>query len=240
MALETTTQLPDDLIAIIMLQLTFGGAPCPFEWGIILETVCDLANKLLKCEDWEPQDLHASVQTNIPPRKYLSNDIPFTIGRNLIVDIPIDPRGYTDVYINNMTGLTANLPGTMNADRLEAAIALAIKVAAQPNNANEPIPCKKMVAKDKLTVEGTFIDKNHSWMAFQLQNTHRDPPRTQTHPMVAGDPTDDPDAQYNKQNTGINNGALWPCQLHDPLFRPLPQPPQITACTRLEQEDHKY
>jgi hypothetical protein len=53
MALKTATHLPDNLITIIMLQLTFGGAPWPFEWGIILETVCDLANELLKYKDWE-------------------------------------------------------------------------------------------------------------------------------------------------------------------------------------------
>ncbi len=153
------TQLPDDLIAIITLWLTFSGTLCPFEWGITLETVCDLANKLLKCKDWEPQDLHASVQMNIPPRKYLSNDIPFAIGCNLIVDIPIDPWGYADVYINNMTGLTVDLPGTMNANQLWAAMPMAIKVAAWPNNANEPFPCKKMIAEDKLTVEGGLSEK---------------------------------------------------------------------------------
>ncbi len=153
-ALKTVTQLPDNLIVIITLRLTFDGTPCPFEWGIILETVCDLANELLKYKDWEPLDLHASAQKNIPPRKYLDDDIPFAIGCGLIVDIPIDPQGYADVYIDNTTGLTVNLPGTMNANQLEAAIPLAIKVASQPNDTNEPIPCKKMIAKDKLTVEG--------------------------------------------------------------------------------------
>jgi hypothetical protein len=53
-----------------------------------------------------------------------------------------------------MMGLPVNLPGTMNTNQLEAAIPLAIKVAAQPNNANEPIPSKKMIAEDKLTAEG--------------------------------------------------------------------------------------
>ena len=66
-ALKAATQLPDDAAAIITLRLTFGGAPCPFEWGVFSETICDLANKLLKCEDWEPADLHASVQGDIPP-----------------------------------------------------------------------------------------------------------------------------------------------------------------------------
>jgi hypothetical protein len=58
---KTATQLPDDTIAIITFRLTFEGAPCPFKWGIMLETICDLANELLKCEDWNPKDLHASV-----------------------------------------------------------------------------------------------------------------------------------------------------------------------------------
>jgi hypothetical protein len=48
MALQTATQLPDDDLAIITLQLTFGGAPCPFEWGIMSESICNLANELLK------------------------------------------------------------------------------------------------------------------------------------------------------------------------------------------------
>ncbi len=38
--------------------------------------------------------------------------------------------------------------------QLEAAISLAIEVAAQPNDANKPIPHKKMITKEKLTAEG--------------------------------------------------------------------------------------
>jgi hypothetical protein len=154
MALQTATQLPDDDLTIITLWLTFGGAPCPFEWGIMSETICDLANELLKCEEWDPRTLHATVQANIPSREYLCGDVPFAIGRELIVDIPINPRGYADVYINNTTGLTIDLPSTHNANRLEAAIPLAIKVAARPNDVNEPIPRKPMVAQDKLKAEG--------------------------------------------------------------------------------------
>ncbi len=62
------------------------------------------------------------------------------MGRELIVDVPVNPCSYADVYINDLTGLTINLPGTCNADRLEAAIPLAIEVAARPNNVNKPIP----------------------------------------------------------------------------------------------------
>ena len=47
-ALKAATQLPDNTAAIITLRLTFGGNPCPFEWGVFLETICDLTNELLK------------------------------------------------------------------------------------------------------------------------------------------------------------------------------------------------
>jgi hypothetical protein len=108
-------QQPDKAIAIIIitLQLTFGGTPCPFEWGIMLESICDLANELLKCKDWDPKELHALVQRDIPQRQYLDKDVPFASGHELIADVPIDPKGYADVYINNTMGLTIDLSGTI-------------------------------------------------------------------------------------------------------------------------------
>ena len=112
----------------------------------------------MKCKDWEPADLHASVQGDILPRQSFDDNTPFAAGRELIVDIPVDPRGYADVYIDDTTGLTVDLPGTSNADQLEAAIPLAIKVAACPNNVNEPIPRTKMVAEDKLKAKGGFSE----------------------------------------------------------------------------------
>jgi hypothetical protein len=57
------------------------------------------------------------------------------------------------VYIDNTTGLTIDLPGTHSADKLKAAIPLAIKVAARPNNVNESIPWEPIVAQDKLKAE---------------------------------------------------------------------------------------
>ena len=58
------------------------------------ESICDLANELLKCDDWDPRTLHAMSQVDVPACEYLNNDVPFAIARELIVDIPVDPRGY--------------------------------------------------------------------------------------------------------------------------------------------------
>ncbi len=90
----------------------------------------------MKCKDWEPENLHASVQKDIPPWQYLVDDIPFGIGWELIVDIPIDHRGYADVYIDDTTALTVDLTGTRNAERLEATIPLVIEIGACHNDAN--------------------------------------------------------------------------------------------------------
>ncbi len=79
-ALQTATQLPDNDLAIITLRLTFSGAPCPFEWGIMSESICNLANELLKCDKWNPRTLHATVQADIPTREYLGDYVPFVIG----------------------------------------------------------------------------------------------------------------------------------------------------------------
>jgi hypothetical protein len=68
-ALRTATQLPEEKTAIITLRETFGGTPCPFEWGVISEPICNLANELLKCdEDWDPSKLHSSVQEHEIPQ----------------------------------------------------------------------------------------------------------------------------------------------------------------------------
>ena len=55
-AVKTVTQLPELDLAMMSLRLTFGGAPGPYEWSVISETVCDLTtlikhnkNFLKKC-----------------------------------------------------------------------------------------------------------------------------------------------------------------------------------------------
>jgi hypothetical protein len=45
-----------------------------------------------------------------------------------------------------------------NAACMEAAIPLAIEVAARPNDPNEPIPREPMIARNKLTAEGSLSE----------------------------------------------------------------------------------
>jgi hypothetical protein len=137
----------------MMLQLSFGRKPCPFEWGVISETICDLANAILHSNNWDPEELFASNQHLVPERELLDDNAPFAEGAELIVGIPVDPRRIHNVYIDDIIGLTVNIPGSDYVARGQAAALLAIDTTAQPNHPKEPIPRESMDARDKLKAE---------------------------------------------------------------------------------------
>ncbi len=91
---QTCTQLPAPCPALMMLWLSFGGVPCFLEWGAILESICNLINAILHHNNWNPLSLYATdAQDHVPPKELLPDDVPFEIGSNLIIDIPIDTKG---------------------------------------------------------------------------------------------------------------------------------------------------
>ncbi len=153
MAAQTCTQLIEIGILLMMLWLSFGGKPCPFKWGVISKTICDLANAILLSNDGDPGELFAPNQHLVPERELLEPNVPFAAGAELIVKIPVDPQGTHNVYINNIIGLTVDIPGSNNVARGQAAALLAINATAQPNHPDEPIPRESMDTRDKLKAE---------------------------------------------------------------------------------------
>jgi hypothetical protein len=180
-AIQTCTQLPEENLAVVALRLTFGGAPGPYEWGVISETICDLATAILQDDDWNPSLTRAPNSNLVPKKKVMSDDVPFGIGRQLIVDVPVDPRGTTDVYIDDTIALCVDLENTDNDCRLENATLLAIEAAARPVHEAEPIPRENMAALAKLLAEagleeskmilGMFFDFRRMTVALPL-NKH--------------------------------------------------------------------
>jgi hypothetical protein len=55
-ALECATQCGD--LLLVPLRLTFGGASNASEFCNCSETVCDITNELLHCEDWDPSEVY--------------------------------------------------------------------------------------------------------------------------------------------------------------------------------------
>ncbi len=177
-AMQAITQLPDKDQGMIMLCLTFGGAPCPFKWNILLESIRNLANKILFDKNWNPLTNYAPSQHLVLAMALLDASIPFAEGAELIVKIPIDPRGTGDVYIDDLTKATVIIEGMDHAIQCKRITLLAIDTCVRPMHPNEPIPRKDMEARNKpqaeagleerKTVLGWLLDTRRLLMQFRI------------------------------------------------------------------------
>jgi hypothetical protein len=83
--------------------------------------------------------LFCTGPTSHPTKEPLPNKIPFGIGRDLIVIIPIYSRGTVDIYINHFIGLTVDIKGLDNARRLERGPILGLSAVAREVSDDKPI-----------------------------------------------------------------------------------------------------
>ena len=60
----------------------------------------------------------------------MGDDVPFSIRKELIAEIEVNPRGSYDIYIDDMIPLTVDIPGMDNLARCAVARLLAIHVTA--------------------------------------------------------------------------------------------------------------
>jgi hypothetical protein len=139
-ALRATTQLPELELALISLRLTFGGALGPYEWSVISETVCDLTTTIKHNNNWDPSTLFGINQNLAPPKKFLDDSIPFAKGLDLIAIIDINPRGTTNVYIDDLISLAVAVEGMDNIVQCDRAPLLAFDMCSRPLHENKPIP----------------------------------------------------------------------------------------------------
>ena len=82
--------------------------------------------------------LQSPAQHLVPNKIILDDNIPFGIGRDLVVDIPVDPSGTVVLYIDDLYGLTVDIND--NALRLERAPLLALGSVAREVATIEPLP----------------------------------------------------------------------------------------------------
>jgi hypothetical protein len=66
-------------------------------------------------ENWDPLTNYAPSQHLVPAMELLDASIPFAEGADLIVDIPVDPRGTGDIYIDDLIQATVVIDSTDNA-----------------------------------------------------------------------------------------------------------------------------
>jgi len=151
-AIQTLTRV-DENIAQIALRATFGGAPNPNEWGIISESICDLANAILNDDNWDPDIIHSPFQKLVPPDMFEEAEVPIAPGLPMIVNPPLAPYAKSDVYLDDDVTITTASPE--NAKRARAGVLLAMHVAGRPNLVEgEPIPRQELPSLPKLAAEG--------------------------------------------------------------------------------------
>jgi hypothetical protein len=81
----------DDLL-LMALQMTFGGAPCPSLWGVISETLANIANSLLQNPHWDHHLLYDPISDTLDSPSSLLESIPFHPGKELAVSLPPNDR----------------------------------------------------------------------------------------------------------------------------------------------------
>lgn len=112
--------------------------------------MADLANALLSCDDWDPKLLASPLQEKFPKRNSLPEETPFEPALPLIVQVP-DEDNKVDVYIDDTTTISVDVDD--NADKGEAAVALAMHVVGRPLDPGDPIARNDLVLMTKLLAE---------------------------------------------------------------------------------------
>jgi len=132
--------------------MTFGGAPCPSLWGVISETITDMANSILHNPFWDRNKRFDKSSDSIDPPEPLPDNIPFHPAKDLVVHLPDNLGGYVDVYIDDNIGVAPDF-GT-NVPRLNRVIPLMIHTFARPTDSHDIIPRKDIISMKKFRAEG--------------------------------------------------------------------------------------
>jgi hypothetical protein len=120
-ALRSCTQLSEDGIALLALRLTFGGRPCPSDWGSVSETVHDLANALMSDPNWDPDELFNPQSLEIPKIISLPNDVEIAKAKELVISVPATDKGSANVFIDDTFAHTLDLPNSGTSKGLREA-----------------------------------------------------------------------------------------------------------------------
>ena len=82
---------------MMTLRLNFGGSPNPNNFGLVSESICDLANHLLSNSKWNHNKYFSPIQHNVPPIDSTTDDSPFSQALPMIVNVPNDPKGHAEI-----------------------------------------------------------------------------------------------------------------------------------------------
>jgi hypothetical protein len=146
----------DKFIASILTRLPFGSSPAPCEFSNCSETIFDLANDLLHCHHWDPEELPSPYIDKLPDPERMQDSIPF--GKALKADVKLPPsqkagvEGYID---DGAIAVLDTLQTKRMVNRAQQALPMATHLVFRPQAGDaEPLPRPDAQSIRKLIAEG--------------------------------------------------------------------------------------
>ena len=146
-------------ILLVALRLTFGGAPNPSQWSDVSETAVDLANDLVRRDDWDPLTVFAPQQPMLESEKAVDCDAgkdldsePFGKATDMSVSYPPGDTGpMFDCYLDDLFGISRE----KDRKRLEAVLPLVLHLIGRPVDDGLPdsLPRDALIAVAKFLAE---------------------------------------------------------------------------------------
>ncbi|KAI2503360.1 hypothetical protein MHU86_11080 [Fragilaria crotonensis] len=156
-AMKSCTSI-DDLL-LVALRMTFGGAPNPSQWSDVSEMITDLANDLVRRDDWDPSVYHSPHQHLLDTEGAVDNDkgsvdkmSVFGKADYFAVNYPpYDDLPRFDCYLDDIFGAF----NPRDAEKSAAAIPLALHLVGRPCDpeVKETFPRDDILAIPKFLAE---------------------------------------------------------------------------------------
>ena len=141
------------------LRLTFGGAPNPSQWSDVSEVAVDLANDLVRRDDWDPTVWSAPHQHLLTSDKAVDcdagtvrSDDNFGEAAKMSVVYPVeDVKLMIECYLDNLFGVSKEVV----KDRLEAVSPFVLLLIGRSVEAGaaESLPRDALIAVSKFLAE---------------------------------------------------------------------------------------
>ena len=150
------------------LRLPFGVANGPNDHSIISEPVFDLTNNIMQDETYDPEEIHAPIQSQLSIPKDDGEEEDFAVARKLIVDVPYRDA-VTDGYIDD--AITVVVERENWVKKTVNVALLVVHALFRPVDENDPVSREEMVSMRKLAGEET-PDKTKIILGWKV-NTRR-------------------------------------------------------------------
>ena len=139
-------------IAYVTIRLPFGSKPAPVVYSTTSDgLVFDLANDILRDNEWGPNKLHAKIKEKLPKPEKLDPSIPFEKAKRLLVPVP-NRETFIEGYVDDGIGACVNVNDNLN--RLQNAIPLATETVFRPLTPTEKVKRNDQINDTKLQGEG--------------------------------------------------------------------------------------